>query len=604
MDLLALIETRVLCADGAMGTLLMDRGVAADRCFEEVCLRDADLVRGIHEEYLEAGARLIGTNSFGANAHKLARHGLEHHVNEINWQAAQLAKHAARGRDAFVLGCVGPLGLSGREADALGVDRRGLFREQIGALLDGGVNGILLETFQDLDELELAILIKQELHHCPVIASLAAHPTGALADGTPFANAVERLAEAGADVVGLNCVSGPRDMLRLLERLPADIPLAVFPNAGRPHYYEGRYVYETPPEYFAELAAGMAAEGARIVGGCCGTTPAHIAAIARALQNVTPVRAKTISVSSPAPIAPASAAEPSILDLIDSGRTVIITELDPPKHLSLDRYYAAAAALTAAGSDAITLADNSLAILRVSNLAVGAELKRRGITPLLHMSCRDRNTLGLQSDLLGMAALGIRHVLPLTGDPAKVGDHPGAKSVYDVTSIQLIEMIARLNEGFTQAGTDLRGRPGFVAGCTFNPNARSLDAQSARLERKLAAGARYVMTQPVFDSALVASTAKRLAPLGVPVFIGVWPLLSGRQASFLHNEVPGISIPGAALDRMNGREGVDGRAVGVAIAKEVATAVLDHFPGVYLITPGQAFETTAELAAFVRGIAR
>jgi homocysteine S-methyltransferase len=293
--------------------------------------------------------------------------------------------------------------------------------------------------------------------------------------------------------------------------------------------------------------------------------------------------------------------EPSILDRIAEGKTVIVTELDPPKTLVLDRYYEAAKALTDAGSDVITLADNSLAILRVSNLAIGAELKHRGITPLLHISCRDRNVLGLQSDLMGMAALGIRHVLPLTGDPAKVGDHPGAKSVYDMTSIQLIETIRRLNEGFTQSGTDIRRLPGFVTGCTFNPNAKNLDAQVARLERKVAAGAQYVMTQPVFDTALVDETARRTKHLGVPILIGVWPLLNGRQARFLHNEVPGIVIPDNVLDRMRDLEGGEGRAAGVAIGREIAAAALDHFPGVYLITPFQVYETTVELAAFVRG---
>ena len=292
--------------------------------------------------------------------------------------------------------------------------------------------------------------------------------------------------------------------------------------------------------------------------------------------------------------------ETSLLDLIAKGKTVIVTELDPPKTLPLEKFFVAAEALTAAGTDAITLADNSLAILRVSNFAVASLLKQRGITPLLHLSCRDKNLIGLQSELLGMAALGMRHVLALTGDPAKGGDHPGASSVYDVNSFGLLEIIRRLNEGYTQAGTDLQARPGLIAGCTFNPNARNLDLQIQRLERKINAGAKYVMTQPVFETSLVEETARRTARFGVPVFIGVWPLLNGRQARFLHNEVPGIKIPETVSARMEGLEGIEGRKQGVSIAKEVTRAALDHVPGIYFMTPFLAYQTTEELSAFVR----
>ena len=250
----------------------------------------------------------------------------------------------------------------------------------------------------------------------------------------------------------------------------------------------------------------------------------------------------------------------------------------------------------------MTLADNSLAILRVSNLAAAAILKQRfGIPALLHLSCRDRNLLGLQSELMGLAALGIRHVLPLTGDPAKVGDHPGAKSVYDVNSVQLMEIIRRLNEGFNHAGKSLKRQTRFVTGCTFNPNAKHLDAQVARLERKLAAGAAYVLTQPIFDPGLAKVVAERTAGFKVPIFLGVWPLLNGRQAEFLHHEVPGILIPEPVRAKMAGKEGAEGRAMGLELAKEVCRAALDHFPGVYLITPFLNYELTVELSAFVRG---
>jgi len=285
------------------------------------------------------------------------------------------------------------------------------------------------------------------------------------------------------------------------------------------------------------------------------------------------------------------------------GQVVVITELDPPKTLDLDKYFKAARTLVDAGSDAITLADNSLAILRVSNLATGAILKQQhNIMPLLHISCRDKNLIGLQSELMGIAALGIRHILPLTGDPAKFGDHPGASSVYDVNSIQLMEIISGLNKGYNFAGKNIKYPTDFVVGCTFNPNARNLDAQISRLERKIEAGAGYVMTQPVFDRTLVKQMHDRTKHLNVPILTGVWPLLNGRQAEFLHHEVPGILIPDAVRSRMNGQEGVAGRTIGVEIAKDVVRAALDYFPGIYLITPFLAYDTTAELAQFVRNL--
>ena len=624
MDFLDELASRILPGDGAMGTLLMDATAAApDRCLEEFCLSAPDLVTKIHTDYLAAGARVIETNSFGANAARLSRHGLEGRVNELNWTAAQLARAAAKGTDAYVAGSVGPLGLTVEQAKEQGLDRRALFREQLGALLDGGAQLIVFETFLDADELLLALEVKQELHHCPAVCSLACAEEGRLQGGETILSAFDRLTAAGADVVGVNCLNGPQAMLRLLERIPAtpDRFLSAYPNAGYPRYVEGRFLYPTSPDYFGGVARSLVAAGARLVGGCCGTTPAQIAAMAAAVRDLTPAISKAVVkpiADAPAPIAPQSSQisnlksqtpeatpdleEESLLDKIAAGKTVVVTELDPPKTLELDKFLVGAQALAAAGTDLVTLADNSLAILRVSNLAAAAILKQRfGIATLLHLSCRDRNLLGLQSELMGLAALGIRHVLPLTGDPAKVGDHPGAKSVYDVNSVQLMEIIRRLNEGFNHAGKSLKRQTRFVTGCTFNPNAKHLDAQVARLERKLAAGAAYVLTQPIFDPGLAKVVAERTAGLRVPIFLGVWPLLNGRQAEFLHHEVPGIVIPEPVRAKMAGKEGAEGRTVGLELAKEVCRAALDHFPGVYLITPFLNYELTVELSAFVRG---
>lgn len=606
MDLLDELQSRLVCGDGAMGTMLLESGVPLERCLEELCLSEPDRVSHVHEAYVAAGARVIETNTFGANAVRLDRFGLRERTREINGAAAQLARKAVKGKDACVAGSVGPLGITADEAQERAIDRAAVFGEQISGLLDGGADIIFLETFLDDEELELALGAKMQLSKAPVVCSLACEQEGRLPSGLTLTEAFQKLTALGADIVGVNCLNGPQATVRLLERVPLEFLLSAYPNAGYPKYYEGRFIYYTSPDYFAKMAREMAAQGARLIGGCCGTTPRTIAAIAAALAQLEPVRSKTVRpVAEPVRAMPpkVAPAEESLLDRIAAGHRVIICELDPPKTLALENYFAGAQALVQAGCDAITLADNSLAILRVSNLAIGAMLKERlGITPLLHMSCRDRNVLGLQSELLGMAALGMRHVLPLTGDPARVGDHPGAASVYDVNSVQLIGIIRRMNEGFNYAGKSLSSTTHFVIGCTFNPNSKNLDAQLSRLERKVAAGAQYVMTQPVFDLRILDEMAERTRAFGVPIFTGVWPLLSGRQAEFLHNEVPGIVVPEEVRTKMAAAEGAEGGARGLEIAREISKAALERFPGVYLITPFLRYSATVELAAFARGL--
>ncbi len=601
-SLLEELQARIVPADGAMGTMLMAGGVPVGRCFEELCLSEPGVVAKIHGDYLDAGAEVIETNSFGANAARLEKHGLEGRVAEINRASADLARRAA-GKRAWVLGSVGPLGWTPEQLRERGLAARDLFREQMGALLEGEIDAVALETFLDLEEIAEALAVARELTDLPVLASIACSAEGRLPSGVTVAQALARLRAAGADIVGANCVNGPHAMVQLFRHVPVEGLLSAFPNAGYPKYHEGRYLYGSTPDYFAESARALAAEGARLIGGCCGIGPKEIAAMVEALRELQPVTSKSIRVVEPVPAPAPAVSEPetSILDLIKQGRQVIVTELDPPKTLELDKFLAGARALRDAGSDLVTLADNSLAILRVSNLAMGAMLKERfGVSPLLHVSCRDRNIIGLQSELMGMAALGIRHVLPLTGDPAKVGDHPGASSVYDVSSIDLIKLIAQMNTGFNYIGKSIKLPTQFIIGCTFNPGAKNLDAQVSRLERKVAAGAQYVMTQPVFDPALIGIMAERTKHLDVPILTGVWPLLNGRQAEFLHNEVPGISIPDDIRASMSGLEKEAGRRRGLEIAREVCRAVLDTFPGVYLITPFLNYELTVELTEFVR----
>ncbi|MEO5718223.1 MAG: bifunctional homocysteine S-methyltransferase/methylenetetrahydrofolate reductase, partial [Chthoniobacterales bacterium] len=409
MDLLDQLQSRLVCGDGAMGTMLLDDGIPLERCLEELSLSDPERVLKVHQAYVSAGARVIETNTFGASRVRLDRFGFGERTQEINAAAARIARAAAQGKDVFVAGSVGPLGISADEAETRGIDRAAVFREQITGLLDGGAEAIFLETFLDYEELELALEAKMHLSKAPTICSLACEQEGRLPSGLTLVEAFKKLTALGADIVGVNCLNGPQATVHLLERIPLGFLLSAYPNAGYPKYHEGRFIYYTSPDYFAKMAREMAAQGARLIGGCCGTTPRTIAAMATALAGMEPARSKavrtiteTVRAGAPKVVAPT---EESLLDRIAAGHRVIICELDPPKTLALEKYFTGAQALVQAGCDAITLADNSLAILRVSNLAIGAMLKERfGITPLLHMSCRDRNVLGLQSELLGMAA--------------------------------------------------------------------------------------------------------------------------------------------------------------------------------------------------------
>ena len=606
MDFLEELKSSVLCGDGAMGTELMSSGVPVDVCFEELNVSAPDVVSRIHDSYVQAGARLIETNTFGANGARLSKYGLQNRVKELNQAAIRLARQSIGQHPIYLAASVGPLGIADPQMECQNTDRAALFREQTEAILDAGADVVFLETFLDFDEIRIALdAVRKFDDKIPVICSMVSSEEGRLPSSLPIAQAFRELVRLGANVVGVNCVTGPHAMLQILRRIPAEFLISAFPNAGYPRYHNGRFLYNAAPEYLGQAAKEFVAQGASLIGGCCGVGPQHIREVAKAIAGLKPIRSKPVIqwLAEPELKAERRPAETSILELMASGQTVVVTELDPPKTLDLEKYFTAAQALIDAGSDAITLADNSLAILRVSNLAIGAILKQRyNIMPLLHISCRDKNLIGLQSELMGIAALGIRHILPLTGDPAKFGDHPGSSSVYDVNSVQLMEIISGLNKGYNFAGKNIKYPTDFVMGCTFNPNAKNLDAQIARLERKIAAGARYVMTQPVFDQILVKQMHSRTKHLGVPILTGVWPLLNGKQTEFLHHEVPGIIVPDEIRSRMAGTEGQQGRRQGIEIAKDVVRAVLEYFPGIYLITPFLAYDTTAELAQFVRNL--
>lgn len=610
-DLRHALAQRPMVGDGAMATYLYQLGLPVGVSFEEFNLIKPDVIADVHRRYATAGAQIIETNTYSAQQHKLSRYGLEKKTEEINAAGVALARKAV-GEDVYVVGSIGAVrGGAGKNVRTSVVRRD--FEEQIGALLSAGVDGLLLETFFDLEELSIALGIIRKKSDISVICQFAVEDPYRTHDGIPLAEAFRRLKGEGADIIGFNCRSGPNGILRAVEMLPADIglPISVFPNAGIPDYVDGKVVYSASPEYFASSAIRFADAGVRLIGGCCGTTPEHIAAIAGALKNYVPQTSGTVQpvkaeVEVARPViesvsqSPEPPKEPSIVDLVRERHTVIV-ELDPPRDLDIAKFMAGAQALKEAQADALTMADNSLAVTRMSNMALAALLNERvGIRPLVHIACRDRNLIGTQSHMMGFDALGIDHVLAVTGDPAKFGDLPGSSSVYDLTSFEIIKMIKQLNEGIAFSGKPLKQKANFIVGAAFNPNVKYLDKAVQRLERKVASGADYIMTQPVYDAQQIVNIAEATKHLDVPIFIGIFPLASGRNAEYLHNEVPGIQLSDEVRRRMSGLEGAEGRAEGVKIAQELLDVAMAHFNGIYLMTPFLAYEMTVALTRYVK----
>ncbi|ALS27462.1 homocysteine methyltransferase [Paenibacillus sp. 32O-W] len=617
-DLREALQTRILIGDGAMGTYLYQMGFPVGVSYEEFNTLRPDVIEEVHRRYYEAGARVIETNTFSANPENLARYGLEDETEAINRAGVSVAR-AAVGADAYVVGAVGSIRAGKRQNIGIPELERS-FRRQIGALIDEGVDGILLETFYDLEEMALALRIVRELSGITAICQFAVEETGRTRDGVKLHEAFEQLRDGGADIVGFNCRTGPNGILRAIDRIeaPVSLPLSVYPNAGIPDYVDGKYSYTASPEYFADMARRFADRGARLIGGCCGTTPEHIAAVAASLAGYVPQppqpgeaehrgdrqkKAAEIAPTVPPVSQPelhvTKIEEPPLTTLVRKRHTVIV-ELDPPRDLDIRKFMAGAAALKAARVDAVTMADNSLAVTRMSNLALASLVKERlGLRPLVHIACRDRNLIGTQSHLMGLDALGIDHVLAVTGDPARFGDLPDSSSVYDLTSFEMIRMIKQLNEGIAFSGKPLKQKANFVIGAAFNPNVRNLDKMVKRMERKVETGADYIMTQPVYDAGLIARIAEATQHIKVPIFIGIMPLASGRNAEYLHNEVPGIQLSDEVRRRMAGLEGEAGRAEGVRIAEELIDAALPHFKGIYIMTPFMFYDMAVRLTEYV-----
>jgi homocysteine S-methyltransferase len=595
-DFRELLESdRAHVFDGAMGTMLYARGVYINRSFDELNLTSPDLVASVHREYVRAGAEVVETNTYGANAVKLAGYGLEGKVGEINRRAAEIARDAV-GERTFVAGAVGPLGIRIEPYGPTSTDEaRAYFREVIEGLVEGGVDLFVLETFSDIAEIHEAIRAVREVSTLPIVAQMAIDMNGNTLYGTSPEIIASRLEAWGADVVGLNCSVGPGAILSAIERMRAvtDTKLAAQPNAGLPREVDGRQMYMCSPEYMAKYAKRLIQAGVKFIGGCCGTTPEHVKLIANAVRAASPGRsevARFVVSDRPANVEPAPMAEKSrFARRVAEGKFVTSVEIVPPRGADPEKMLEGTRLLKEAGVDAVNVPDGPRAQFRMGALLVSVLIEQRvGIETVTHYCCRDRNLLGMQSDLLGAAGIGLRNLLLITGDPPKMGPYPDATAVFDIDSIGLANMVTKLNNGLDIGGNPIGEPTRFFVGVGVNPCAIDLEYEIRRFEWKVDAGAEFAVTQPVFDVEQLKRFLDRIDHCRIPVVAGIWPLVSLRNAEFLKNEVPGISLPDHVLDRMaraqeHGKEAA--QAEGLRIAREMLEEVRGIVQGVQVSAP-------------------
>ncbi|HEX7330816.1 MAG TPA: bifunctional homocysteine S-methyltransferase/methylenetetrahydrofolate reductase [Pyrinomonadaceae bacterium] len=611
---------RILVVDGAMGTMLYAKGVYINRCYDELNLSNRDLVREIHTEYIRAGADIIETNTFGATAHKLQQYGLEANLHEINAIAAKVAREAA-GERAYVAGAIGPLGLRIEPYGPTSfAEARDMFKAQALGLLEGGVDLFCLETFSDVSEIRQAIAAIRDVCDLPIIAQMTIMTDGNTMFGTTPELFTERLDEWGADVIGLNCGVGPAIILTALEKMRAVTKkkLSAQPNAGLPRDVQGRQFYMCSPEYMSKFAKRFIQSGAKFIGGCCGTTPAHIKLIADSVRAASP-RAQRVALSGGA----AASVEDTAPDIrvvppeersnwgrkIELGEFVTSVEVLPPKGVDAKKTLDSIRLLKEAGVDGVNIPDGARAQSRMSAIATAVLVEQQiGIESVLHYCCRDRNLLGMMSDLLGAAALGLRNILVITGDPPKMGPYPDATAVFDIDSIGLTNMVNKLNHGLDLGNNPIGEPTAFCIGVGVNPGAINLEEEIKRFEWKVEAGAQYAITQPVFDTQQLREFLKRIEHVRIPIIAGIWPLVSYRNAEFLHNEVPGVRVTPSIMDRMRTASSISkeaGRDEGLKIARESLLEVRDEIQGVQVSAPfgnvKYALEVFQALPEFSRG---
>jgi methionine synthase I (cobalamin-dependent)/5,10-methylenetetrahydrofolate reductase len=587
-------DGKVHVFDGAMGTLLYSKGVFLNVCYDELSLRQPDLIRDIHHEYVRAGAELLETNTFGANPVKLAQYGLAQETEKINETAASLARDAARDR-VSVLGAIGPLGVRIEPFGEMSVNEaRAAFTRQVAGLLAGGVDGFIIETFSDVEEVRAAFEAIRSESDLPVVAQMTVGTDGKTYYGTDPATFGPWLQTMGADVVGVNCSVGPHGVLEVIEQLAkvVTVPLSAQPNAGLPREVGDRKIYMASPEYMAEYARRIVEAGARFIGGCCGTTPEHIKAIVGFVKSVAPRHSAAFVA------VPAMATETQPVPLAERSRFgaklarhefITTVEIVPPKGVDPTPMFDQVRALKAAGVDAVNVPDGPRAQSRMGALLSALLIQREvGMEPVVHYACRDRNLLGMLSDLLGAAASGIHNLLVVTGDPPKMGPYPDATAVFDIDSIGLTNLVSRLNHGLDPGGNALGGNTQFVIGVGVNPAAVDMERELRRFAWKVDAGAEFAITQPVFDLDQLDRFLERVAEHKLPIIAGLWPLVSLRNAEFLANEVPGVTVPRAILDRMRaasvrGKE--EALAEGIRIAQEMLAAVRSRVQGAQVAAP-------------------
>jgi homocysteine S-methyltransferase len=601
-----LLQSRVVVFDGAMGTMLYQAGIPFSQCFDALNLSQPDLVRGVHRAYVEAGAQILETNTFGANRYRLADGNHAGELRAINHAGVRLAKEASGGR-ALVAGSMGPLGKHLVPIGHVTPEEAGeAYREQGGALVEAGADLLVVETQTNLDEALIALRSCRDLG-VPVVVLLTFTEEGKTLVGNKPAEAARLLSAEGAAAIGANCSVGPQGVLEVLEKLaPASsVPVLVMPNAGLPSLVGGRYLYLSSPEYLGEFARRAVELGAAAIGGCCGTTPVHIEALAQAVRGQVPRRpghAASVEVAEPppAPAAPETARPSGFFEMLGR-RFAVSVEIDPPRGVNVERFVKSAVYLKGKGADAINVADSPLARPRMSPSAFCHIIQRdAGIETLLHMACRDRNVLGTQSELFGAHALGIRNVIAITGDPVQVGGYLQATDVFDLDSVSLTRLITALNRGKDLTGSPTDEPTQFRICVAANPTAVDPAAEIDKLRRKIDAGAHFIFTQPIYDPDDLERFLERFGPLPIPICVGVLPLRNARHAEFIHNEIPGMMVPAPIRERMH-RAGEHGLQEGVAIAIEFLNRVRPICQGAYLMPPFNRFEMAGGILDALEG---
>ena len=594
----AIADEHVYLFDGAMGTMLYAKGVFINKCYDELNVRNPEIVLEVHRQYVRCGAEILETNTYGANRVKLRGFGIEEELREINVRAAELARKAA-GDSVYVAGAIGPLGIRIEPYGPTSLEEaRDIFREQAEALKDGGVDLIIAETFSNISEIEQCIAAIHEVCNLPVIAQMTIGTDGRTVYGDAPKVIGQRLDRAGADVIGLNCSVGPDLLLDAVEELASVTAkkISCQPNAGLPRDVNGRQMYMASPEYFSKYAKRLIHKGVKFIGGCCGTTPEHIKMMGDAVRPLSPRRTFVIVERNGKNGETAPGLEPAAMETrsnwgrkLANGEFVTTIEIVPPKGPNPDSMVESVKLIKAAGVDAVNVPDGPRAQNRMGAIAVAVLLQQRvGIETVLHYCCRDRNLLGMHSDLLGCGALGLRNLLLITGDPPKMGPYPEATAVFDIDSIGLTNMASLMNRGLDLGGNPFGEPTKFTIGVGVNPGHLDLEYELRRLEWKVKAGAEYAITQPVFDVRLLENFLRRIEHMNLPIVAGIWPLLSYRNAQFMNNEVPGVSVPEDVIERMRiasdkGKEFA--LHEGVTIARETLGRVRDRVAGVQVSAP-------------------